>query len=130
MLFWLFVAAVVAAFAVVNWQVLTAPTAIDLMVAQVTAPLGLIMLSMLAGLVIGFLLFVVWLETRVLMQSRSGFAQPTGGDRARADAGGVLQGFASHLERLEQVVAPEFDRVTRRLEAQVDRLDATAKRVS
>lgn len=58
------VVAIVAAFAVANWAALAAPTSINLVLAEVTAPLGLTMLGGVMGLTLLFLLFVVRLETK------------------------------------------------------------------
>lgn len=75
--FWLIVVAITATFAVVNWQVLTAPTNIDFVFAQATAPLGLVMLGAMVALGLLFLIYLVWLETKVLVDmGRAGRAAP------------------------------------------------------
>ncbi|MDH4063731.1 MAG: hypothetical protein OEW19_04970 [Acidobacteriota bacterium] len=74
-IFWLTIVAVIAVFAVANWQVLMAPTTITLLITEVTAPLGLTLLGVIAGLALLFLVFLVWLETRALVEL--GYARRT-----------------------------------------------------
>jgi uncharacterized integral membrane protein len=59
-----------ALFAAVNWSVFTGPTRLNLVVAQVEAPLGLTMLGVTAGLSVLYLVFVGWLETTALLEAR------------------------------------------------------------
>jgi len=63
-----FIAVVI--FAVLNWSAFMAPTTLSLGVAQVQAPLGLIMLGLVALLAALFLLYVVYLQTTVLLETR------------------------------------------------------------
>lgn len=67
----LLVLVAITGFAVLNWSVFMAPTALNLGVAEVQAPLGLIMLGALIGLVALFLVYVLYLQTTVLMDARS-----------------------------------------------------------
>src|SRR6266853_680942 len=50
-------------FAAVNWKAIVAPTTLSLVVADVQAPLGLIMLGITVLLTVLFLLFLVYLQT-------------------------------------------------------------------
>ena len=68
--FFLVVLALVAVFAVLNWSAFVAPTTLSFGVAQVQAPLGLIMLGLLAVLTALFLIYVVYLQTTVLFDWR------------------------------------------------------------
>ena len=60
----------IAAFAALNWSAFMAPTTLSLGFAVVQAPLGLVMLGMLAFLTVLFLVFVVYLQTSVLLEAR------------------------------------------------------------
>jgi len=69
-LFFLLVLATVAAFTVLNWNVFVAPTTLSLGVTSVQAPLGLIMLGLLIFLAALFLVFVVYMQSNVLIDTR------------------------------------------------------------
>ncbi len=60
----------VAAFAMLNWAAFNASTSLSFGVATVQAPLGLIMLGVLAFFLVFFLVFVVYLQTTVMLDSR------------------------------------------------------------
>lgn len=66
----LLVLGAVAAFAALNWSAFMAPTTLSLGVAEVQAPLGLIMLGLIAVITALFLLFVVYMQTTVLLEAR------------------------------------------------------------
>lgn len=69
-LFLLLALVAVAAFTALNWSAFMAPTTLSLGVAVVQAPLGLVMLGLLAFLAALFLVFVVYLQTSVLLEAR------------------------------------------------------------
>lgn len=69
-LFLIIIVAAIAAFAVLNWGTFMAPTVLSLWFATFQAPLGLVMLGLLAFLTGLFLLFVVYLQTSVLLETR------------------------------------------------------------
>lgn len=66
----LIVLAAIAIFAALNWSAFLAPTTLSLGFAQVQAPLGLIMLGLIAILTALFLGYLVYLQTTVLLESR------------------------------------------------------------
>jgi len=66
----LLVLAIIATFAALNWNAFMLPTTLDLVVAEVHAPLGLIMIGMLAAVTALFLLFLVYLQTSTLLEAR------------------------------------------------------------
>jgi len=68
--FLLLVFTLVGAFSVLNWHAFTAPTTLSLGVAQVEAPLGVIMLGVVAFLAAFFLIFVVYVQASALFDSR------------------------------------------------------------
>lgn len=55
---------------ILNWSTIIAPTTPNLTVAEVNAPLGLLMLGILAILIAVFLTFIVYLEPSVLFEAR------------------------------------------------------------
>lgn len=69
-LFLLFVLVAVCVFAVLNWRAFTSPTTLSLGVAVIQAPLGLIMLGLLALVTAVFLVFVLYLQASVLLEAR------------------------------------------------------------
>ncbi|MBI4740277.1 MAG: LapA family protein [Betaproteobacteria bacterium] len=69
-LFLLAVLISIAAFAALNWSAFNTPTALSVGVASVQAPLGLVMLGLVAFLTALFLVFVVYLQAAVLLDAR------------------------------------------------------------
>jgi hypothetical protein len=120
--FWLVVVAVVAIFAIANWHVLTAPTTIHLVLADVTAPLGLTMLGAMVGLTLLFLLFLVWLETKTLV----GLG---GASRASQQPAGVAIGeLRAELDREFSGLREETSQSMRDLLARLDDLERAVTR--
>lgn len=78
------VLALIALFAALNWTAFVAPTTLSFGVAQVQAPLGLIMLGLLAILTALFLAYVAYLQTTVLLEWRR-HAKELQAQRERAD---------------------------------------------
>lgn len=68
--FLLLIFTLVAAFSALNWHAFTTPTTLSLGVAQVEAPLGVIMLGVIAFLAAFFLIFVVYVQASALFDSR------------------------------------------------------------
>lgn len=103
--------AVVAALIVLNWSTLTVPAPIDLVVAKIQAPLGIVMLGIAAFLVALFAfaylqnLIGSLLETRRLLKE----VQRVQGLADSADA--------SRIENLHQLIATEFRLLNERLNA-------------
>lgn len=62
--------ALLIVFMILNWATIMAPTVLNLGVAQVNAPLGLVMLGMIALLTALFLIYIVYLQTTVLLEAR------------------------------------------------------------
>ena len=69
-LFLLLTLVAIAAFTALNWSAFMTPTTLSLGIADVQAPLGLVMLGLLAFLAALFLVFVVYLQTSVLLEAR------------------------------------------------------------
>ena len=66
----LLVLALTVVFTAANWSVIMAPTTVSMLVADVQAPLGLILVSITLLLTALFLIFVVYLQTTVLLDAR------------------------------------------------------------
>jgi uncharacterized integral membrane protein len=66
----LIILAAIALFALLNWSAFLAPTTLSLGFAQVQAPLGLIMLGLIAILTALFLGYLLYLQTTVLFDAR------------------------------------------------------------
>ncbi len=57
-------------FVALNWGAIMTPTTLSLGVASIEAPLGLIMLGLLLLVSSAFLLFILYLQTGVLLETR------------------------------------------------------------
>ncbi len=66
----LLILTIIAAFAALNWGVFLSPTELSLGYTSIQMPLGLVMLGLLAFITVLFLVFVVYLQTSVLFESR------------------------------------------------------------
>ena len=117
---WVAVAAMLGVFSIVNWQALMAPVALDFIVAQVAAPLGVAMLGAVAVLTLLYLLFLVWLETKALLQF--------GRADSRAETERSMRDIVARLEHVEQALKDEVGRVSDLLTAQVNRPEPHVKR--
>jgi uncharacterized integral membrane protein len=57
-------------FAAINWQAFVAPTPLSLIVTRVQAPLGIIMLAFTAAIAAAFLIYIVYMQTGVVLELR------------------------------------------------------------
>lgn len=62
--------AAIAVFAALNWSAFTTPTTLSLGVTDIQAPIGLAMLVAIAVLTALFLVFIITLQTSVLLETR------------------------------------------------------------
>jgi len=76
----------IGAFAWLNWATFTTPTALHLLVTRMEAPLGLLMLGVVATLTLLYFLFAVGLETTALLESRRHARELEAQRRLAADA--------------------------------------------
>lgn len=65
-----FILIAVTLFAALNWTTLVAPAPVSVGVAKFEAPLGLLMFGTLALLTVLFLIFVVYLQTTLMLTTR------------------------------------------------------------
>ncbi len=89
----------IALFAWLNWTAFTAPTALSLGVAQVQAPLGLVMLVITAAVCALFLIWVAIEQARSIVQARRHARE------VQALREQVEQAEASRLNELREFVA-------------------------
>jgi uncharacterized integral membrane protein len=95
----------VAAFAALNWSAFTSSTTLSLGFTEIQAPLGIIMLGLLAFLSALFLAFVVYLQSSVLLEARR---------HARE--------LQTHRELADQAEASRFTELRAFLEVELKRL--------
>jgi uncharacterized integral membrane protein len=118
----LVVFAALGVFAALNWNAFTAPTALSLGFTEVQAPLGLILLGLIVLLTTLFLLFIVYLQTSVLLEARR-HAKELQANRELAD-----QAEASRFTDLRGYLEAELQRQTERNEeartAMLEKMDA------
>lgn len=96
-----------ALFTALNWNAFLANTTLSLGVAQVQAPLGLIMLAVTAGVVGLFLVYILFQQATVLVEARR--------------MGKELQ---AQRELADQAEASRFTEMRAALEAETRRLEA------
>ena len=94
----------IAVFTALNWSAFMTPTTLSLGVANVQAPLGLVMLGLVAFLAALFLVFVVYLQTSVLLEARR-HARELQANRELAD-----QAEASRFTELRGFLEAELTR--------------------
>ena len=103
-LFLLLTVAAIAVFTALNWSAFMAPATLSLGVANVQAPLGLVMLGLVAFLAALFLVFVIYLQTSVLLEARR-HARELQANRELAD-----QAEASRFTELRGFLEAELTR--------------------
>lgn len=96
---------VIGAFAALNWNVFMEPRALSVGVAVVHAPLGLVMLGLLAFLTALFLIFVVYVQASVVVETRR-HARELRANRELAD-----QAEASRFTELRRFVEVELKKL-------------------
>jgi len=104
--FLILVLVLIGGFTALNWSVILAPTAINLGVADIQAPLGLIMLGLVVFLVALFLVYVLYLQTTVLFDTRA-HTKELQANRKLAD-----QAEASRFTELRQYLEKELATLT------------------
>ncbi len=133
----LIVLGAIAAFAAVNWTAFTTPTTLSLVFAVVQAPLGLIMLAIAALITVLFLIFVVYLQTSVIIETRRYGrelqAQRELADKAEASRFTELRGFldaelsklAARIAEIKSGTDTRLDQLERDLRASVEQTGNT-----
>lgn len=116
----------IAALAALNWGTLATPAVISLGLTQVTAPLGLLMLGLTVALAVFFLIYVLYLQSSVLFETRRHTrelaAQRDLADKAEASRFTELRSF---LEAQEQKRSARYAELHNAVLARVDQSDHT-----
>jgi uncharacterized integral membrane protein len=100
----------VAVFTAINWNAFVTPTTLSVVFAKVEAPLGLVLLGFVAVLTLLFLVYVVYLQSSVLIESRR-YARELQAQRELAD-----QAEASRFSQLHSFLDSELGRVAQKSE--------------
>lgn len=100
---------VIVAFASLNWGVLTTPTSLNLLVADISAPVGIILLGLTAVFVLLFFMATLYSRISTLLESRQ-MHKELARVQQMAD-----KAEASRMEGLHKLVATEFRLVNERL---------------
>lgn len=103
-LVFLLVFGALTAFVLVNWEVLNTPTVLSLAFAEVTAPLGLVMLGFIVLVTVLFLSYIVYLQMSGLLETRR-HGKELQAQRALAD-----EAEASRFTELRAYLDAEFAR--------------------
>jgi uncharacterized integral membrane protein len=99
-----------AVFAAINWTAFMTPTKLSLLFADVEAPLGLVLLGFVAVLTLLFLVYVVYLQSSVLVESRR-YARELQAQRELAE-----QAEASRISQLHSFLESELRQLTEKAE--------------
>ena len=125
------VAALVALFVAVNWTAMTTPTDLSLIFGTVYAPVGVVMLGLLALMFLVFFGFVAYQQSSVLAETRR-HAKEMAAQRELAD-----KAEASRFTDLRTYLNEEISRVMQQVEtssqavqARVDRLEIGLRETS
>lgn len=133
-------------FAAINWTAFNTPTQLSLLVTEIHAPLGLIMLLITGVLAVLFLVFIVYMQTSVLIDARRNAkemqAQRELADRAEASRFTELRAYLekeleaqrvagrssadavlSRVELAERTLRDELEQNTNSLSAYIGELE-------
>jgi uncharacterized integral membrane protein len=115
-------------FAALNWSVFTAPASLNLLVASVEAPLGIIMLGITAAVTLFYALLVAWRETSVLLESRH-YAKALETQRQVAESAEASRyaDLRAFLERELAALRTVPETVSRESIQRLDRLESTLR---
>jgi ABC-type multidrug transport system fused ATPase/permease subunit len=95
----------IAIFSALNWSAFIAPTVLSLGFTSVEAPLGLILLAIVALLTLLFLVYITYLQSTVLLESRR-HARELQSQRELAD-----QAEASRFNQLRALMETELEKL-------------------
>jgi uncharacterized integral membrane protein len=116
-------------FTVANWHAFTTPTTLSLIVGTVEAPIGLMLLGATAVLTALFLIYVVYLQSSVLLETRR-HERELYGHRSLAE-----HAESSRIQDLRASLETKLDELARRNDAEItkvlarlDQMDAELRR--
>jgi hypothetical protein len=119
-------------FSALNWSAFIAPTVLSLGFTSVEAPLGLILLAIVALLTLLFLVYITYLQSTVLLESRRHArelqSQRELADQAEASRFNQLQAFmetelaklAGETEQSKSLLLTRLDQIERDLRAALE----------
>ena len=118
------VLAALALFTAANWQAFTTPTTLSVIFATVEAPLGLILLGMVILLAALFLVYVVYLQSSVLFDTRR-HARELHAQRELAEHAEIsrIHELRVALEIQLQTLGKQTEQSKAELAARLDRLE-------
>ena len=110
-------------FTAANWSAFNTPTTLSLIFASVEAPLGLMLLGMLVLLTALFLIYVVYLQSSVLLETRR-HARELQSQREIADNAEIsrIQELRTFIESQLQNIGTQSEQVKAEMSARLDRL--------
>jgi len=113
-----------ALFTAVNWSAFTTPTTLSVIFASVEAPLGLVLLGLVVLLAALFLIYVVYLQSSVLLETRR-HARELHSQRELAEHAEIsrLHDLRSFLESQLQNLGNQIEQSKAELSAGLDRLE-------
>ena len=124
-----FALATLALFTAVNWSAFNTPTTLSLVFASVEAPLGLMLLGMLVMLTALFLIYVVYLQSSVLLETRR-HARELHSQRELADKAEIsrIQDLRSFVESQLQTLGKQTEQSKAELSAHLEQLEGELRR--
>jgi uncharacterized integral membrane protein len=113
-----------ALFTAVNWSAFTTPTTLSVIFASVEAPLGLILLGIVVLLAALFLIYVVYLQSSVLFETRR-HARELHSQRELAEHAEIsrLHELRTFLETQLQNLGKQTEQSKAELSGRLDRLE-------
>lgn len=114
-----------ALFTAVNWSAFTTPTTLSVIFATVEAPLGLVLLGMVVLLAALFLIYVVYLQSSVLLETRR-HARELHSQRELAEHAEIsrIQDLRSFLETQLKTFGQQSEWSRAEMSAKLDRLES------
>ena len=118
-----------ALFTAVNWSAFTTPTTLSVIFASVEAPLGLVLLGMVVLLAALFLIYVVYLQSSVLFETRR-HARELHDQRELAEHAEIsrIQDLRGFLESQIRVFGQQSESSRADMSARLDRLESELRR--
>ncbi len=106
-------------FVAINWAAFMAPTTLNLLVARIEAPLGLVMLGLQVLVLLVFAVYIAMWQGAVLLQSRR-HTKEMQAQRTLAD-----QAEASRFTELRTMLHGEFEQLRSEMREQANAVAAT-----
>jgi len=113
-----------ALFTAANWSAFIAPTTLSVIFATIEAPLGLVLLSVVVLLTALFLIYVVYLQSSVLFETRR-HARELHAQRELAEHAEIsrLHDLRSSLEAQLQTLGKQTEQAKTELSARLDQIE-------